>query len=455
LGVDVDLVLFSRDPGPPRDDVWQGVESQTGVGLHVHRVFGVPRPGDPNRWETIARARNEGKSRGSSPWVLFLDDDVVLAPDCAARLLDGLRRRTAFAALAADYNAEMAAGAAHWDYPPHVGMGAVLFRRERLAAVTFRWEPNRCECGCCCDDLRRGGFGIGYQPGAVAWHRPLPGCRDDHARARRGPVPSEHRNAHAGRILAAFDRAHIRKFRRLFLRSLRASGNTETVTAVVYDLYPGEIAALAAIPGVEIVARPSLGESPAARRIHDFQDVIARWPGNTPVAYWDAGDVLFQARLQPLWDLVSGDPDRLLVVREPVTFDDIDVVRSWVGSVQDLEARRRILDLFSANPVINAGFAAGTARALLHYFREAVLIRASNDLRGSTDWGDQTAMNYYCHTNPDAWSEIPVGWNFCLYGRRARNGPRHLIESLDGSPVYVAHGNAGSLGHLALLYESL
>ena len=60
----------------------------------------------------------------------------------------------------------MAGGWQNWDYPRHVGMAAILFRRERLADLTFRWEPDKCECLCCCHDLRRQGHGIGYLAGA-------------------------------------------------------------------------------------------------------------------------------------------------------------------------------------------------------------------------------------------------------------------------------------------------
>ena len=102
---------------------------------------------------------------------MFVDDDVVLGPDCVAILLEALQMRLEFAAFAADYNGEMNGGRGHWDYPGHVGMGATLFRRERLESVVFRWEDKKCECQCCCDDLRRAGYGIGYQPGAVAWHK--------------------------------------------------------------------------------------------------------------------------------------------------------------------------------------------------------------------------------------------------------------------------------------------
>ncbi len=170
--MDVDLLLLSRDLSPPRRDVWQGIESQVGVRVHVHRVTGAPRPGDRNRFETICRARNDARRIGLAPLALCLDDDVVLASDCIASLVEGLRARPGFAALAADSAGEMAGGWENWDYPAHVGMAATLFRRERLAALTFRFEAGKCECRCCCEDLRRAGYGIGYLPSARAWHRP-------------------------------------------------------------------------------------------------------------------------------------------------------------------------------------------------------------------------------------------------------------------------------------------
>ena len=94
----VDLILLSRDLTPPRPDVWGGIQSQRGVVLSAHRLTGTPRPGDANRWQTIARARNQARTLGASPWVMCLDDDVVLDTDCVARLLEGLNRRPEFAA---------------------------------------------------------------------------------------------------------------------------------------------------------------------------------------------------------------------------------------------------------------------------------------------------------------------------------------------------------------------
>ena len=116
---------------------------------------------------------------------MFVDDDVVLGRGCVASLLQTLQARVEFAAFAADYNHEMKAGRGNSDYPPHVGMGATLFRRKPLESVTFRWEDQKCECQCCCDDLRRAGYGIGYLPGAVAWHKP------DSSKQLQGPNANE------------------------------------------------------------------------------------------------------------------------------------------------------------------------------------------------------------------------------------------------------------------------
>ena len=311
---------------------------------------------------------------------MLLDDDVVLGPECVARLVQGLSGRPGFAALASDCAGEMSKSWGHPDYPGHVGMAATLFRRERLKEMTFRWEPEKCECRCCCDDLRRRGFGIGYLTGAEAWHRPSPALHI---------APTIHLNPHfsmepatapvptagpllPGRILAAFDRSHVRLFHRRFLATLRASGNFEQVTSVGYGLYPSERSLLERSPGVEFVSAVHDGH-PAVRRLRDFQRVVASWPEETPVAYWDAADVVFQGRLGPLWDLVRRYPDRLLVAREQLQFLPNTSSYRWVDSIWDRAARKRAMDLLSDRPVLNAGFAAGTARVVGKYLREANL----------------------------------------------------------------------------------
>lgn len=434
----MDVVILSRDGGPLRPEVRAGVAGGPGLGVTVHRVVGAPRPGDSNRLATIARARNEGKALGSSAWVLFVDDDVALEPGGVGRLLAGLRKRPGHAALAADY---LGNGRAGRGAPSrHVGMGATLFRRPALAAVRFRWEPTKCECLCCCDDLRALGMAIAYLPGERARHLTRPGNPEAPAGHTPGGV--------GGRVLAAFDRGHLDRFRRRFLGSLRAAGNTEPVTAVGYGLYPSERRVLESLPGVEVVALPVNGVMPPVRRLRDFQGVVAGWPSETPVAYWDAGDVIFQGRLGPLWGLVRADPDRLLAVSEPLAHPENTAVARWTLSVRDPEARRRAFGLLSSRPFLNSGFAAGTAGTILRYLREADRLLHSADLRGSSDWGDQTALNLYCHTDPGRWREAPEVWNYCLLNRPRgawRVRPDGRIVAPGRAPIVAAHGHARSL----------
>lgn len=448
--MDVDLVLLSRDLSPLRRDVERGIKSQVGVRTHVHRLTGAPRPTDRTRFETICRARNQARSIGSTPWVFCLDDDVVLAPDCISTLLDGLLARPGFAGLGADSAGEMAGGSENWDYPTHVGMAAILFRRERLAALTFRFEGEKCECRCCCEDLRQAGYGIGYLPGAVAWHRPSPHERGQNSPeiGKLRPSSREQGPGRMGRVLAAFNRRDFRRFCQQFLTTLRAHGNREPVTAVAYGLYPSEQAALRAKPGVEVVTIADNGICPALRRLRDFQDVIAAWPEDTPVAFWDAGDVQFQCSLGPLWDLVYTNPDVLLVAREPKSYPDNPVIRTWTDCILDPESRRRAFDLLSAHTFLNSGFAAGTVPAMMRYLREADRLLHSPALEGVGDWGDQPAMNLFCHAAPGSFQEIWTGWNFALAGRDPREyrvDREGRYHSKDGRPIQVVHGNSGTL----------
>jgi hypothetical protein len=327
-------------------------------------------------------------------------------------------------------------------------MGATLFRREALGPIRFRWEPGRCECQCCCDDLRALGRGIGYLDGAHARHqRRLDAClpAPEQADETAPRLPA--------RILVAFDRRHLGKFQRQYLATLRAWGNGEPVTAVTYGLYPSERQVLAQTPGVEVVPLPDNGIMPPVRRLHDFQQVLARWPGETPVAYWDAGDVLFQGRLDGLWDVVHAHPDRIMAVREPKSHPENTAVARWTQSVRDPEARRRAFDLLSTRPFLNSGFVAGTARSLLDYVHEADRALRSAPLLGTSDWGDQTALNLYCHSHPDRWLEVAEGWNYCILDRRPgefRVLPTGLIVSRSGVPIHVAHGNAQSLRQFSI-----
>lgn len=451
----VDLVVIRRDRTPPPSAVLRGVESQVGVEIQARLVVGARRAEDPNRWATIVRARNEGARLGSAPWVMFLDDDVVLDSDCVRRLVEGLEARPEHAALAADYLGESQGESADF----HVAMGATLFRREVLAGLRFRWEPGKCECQCCCDDLRRSGFGIAYLPQAQAIHNPSlteklvhSSCStktNTHTKTKPKTKPKE------GRVLAAFDRGHLHRFRGMFLSSLRQTGNAEPVLALAYDVTPGEARRLEALPGVEVLALPSNGATAPVCRIRDFPKLLDRLDGDTPVAYWDAGDVLFQESLKPLWELAAESPDQILAVREPFGYPINPVVMGWTETIRDPKSRNYAMDLFKRSPYLNSGFVASTARRFADYCRAADQLIRSPALIGSLDWGDQTALNLYCHSKPERWREIPDGWNYCLCGRsrdQFRILPDGRIASRNGSKIRAVHGNDKTLRHLELSF---
>ncbi len=383
---------------------------------------------------------------------MFLDDDVIPGPECIRRLLTALTRWPAFAAVAADYLGE-SQGRVH---SGHVGMGATLFRRSALERIRFRNTADRCECQCCCDDLRALGLNVGYVPTAHAEHRNADRPREDHRQAK---PPSCVLPCHrlAPRIVVAFDSNHLSLFRKVFLPSLRGANNDEPVTAVAYGLSRDQQEALATEENVEILAFPDNGINPSLRRLKGFEIALQRWPTQTPVAYWDARDVKFQTSVAPIWQFVRENPDKMLVVHEPISHPENRAVAEWTLSILEPHFRRQVFGLLSQRPFLNAGFAAGTAEALLHYLRESQRLRAEGTLRGSTDWGDQTTFNLYCHLNPQRWKAIDSGWNFCLCHRHLgrdyhvtspdRQG-RFLVRHANGETVPVVHGNAGSMGQL-------
>jgi hypothetical protein len=457
----VDVVVLTPDGRPPPQRVRSAIEAQTGrdldLSLRLHVVAGTRRPGDPNRWATIARARNAAKRLGTASLVMFVDDDVILGRGCVVRLVKALRTRPGYAALGADYLDE----SPDWSHPDgiapigHVAMGATLFRREVLAFLDFRWAPGRCECRCCCDDLRRAGLGIGYLRGALARHEPRRGAgarhgaRDEsHAHDARPPRDAS-ATAGAPRVLTAFDRWHLARFRRQFVPSFRAAGNDETIVAVTYGLYPSERRALEALPGVEVVVAPNDDDLVVpARRLRDFQGVVRGLPADTPVAYWDAGDVIFQSRVAPVWELVRAHPDRLLVVRDDAGHPENTAVANWTLSITDPQARRYAYNLLTTHTYFNGGFAAGTARTVLRYLRGAHQIRHSRAMTGSSNPGDQTAMNLYCHADASRWHEIAIGWNYCINHRDPRTvrllGDGRFVAA-EGTPIHVIHGNGRAL----------
>jgi len=458
----IDVVILSRDASPLDARVERGLAAQPGVRLHIHRLAQPPDPAHANRWETIAAKRNLGKSLGSSPWLMFVDDDVELAPGTIERLLAALRAAPQYAALAADYRDQYDGVTA-----THVAMGATLFRRSALALIRFRWEPGRCECQCCCDDLRRHALGIGYAPGVRALHHQRRMAQASDVRCSKGDIrraspqrtPSEGASsstqsfASSGCVLAAFNRRHLGKFLRQFLASLRRAGNREKVLAVGYGLFPSEQSRVNGLPQVSLRALPEAVTMPPIRRLFDFQALLSGVTADTPVAYWDAADVIFQGSLAGLWQIVRQNPDRLLAVREPSGHPRNAAVAKWSRSIRDPGWRQRTFELLKVRPFLNSGFAAGTAGTMLAYLREAHRLRHSAELSGSTDWGDQMALNLYCHLDPDRWLEIDEGWNFCTHDRRrgeVRVQSDGSIASRCGTEIHVAHGNAHSFRNFEL-----
>lgn len=437
----VDLVVLSRDDGPLDQSVEDAINHQQDVVVKRHRVVGRTNPADRCRRETIARARNKGKALGDAPWLMFLDDDVVLPPDGVIRLLKSLQQRPTFGAVAIDYLDESVSG----ELTGHVGMGATLFRRDMLDRFEFRWEYDLCECSCCCIDLRMQGIGIGYVVDCAAkhinirkpdWH----GCHlvDDGLPT----VDSE------PTVLAAFDRHDVSRFRRLFLRSLRAAGNDGPVIALAYGLYPSERRTLQRLPNLEVLAFDKDPDShPAWRRYADFQFAIGGLSANTPVAYWDAGDVVFQSRLDKVWSSVRQNPGKLLITRERLGHRENPAVFEWFDELTNAEARQQVQSVLAHEPVYNSGFLAATASQMTTALKR--LDHIMKTMMEGPKWGkDQLALNYYRATESDACMEIDNAWNYCLCTR----DPNEVVVGNDGhaktsrgKQVHVIHGNDGTL----------
>src|SRR3954447_17904572 len=174
------------------------------------------------------------------------------------------------------------------------------------------------------------------------------------------------RSAAAPRVLATFNRLHRRLFLGGFLSSLRATGNHEVVVPVAVGLYPSERERLARLPAVQPVFRNETNVPVAKRRLQYFAEIARSLPPATPLAYWDAGDVLFQSRLQPLWELVRAHPGKLLAACEPGGDYIVDDV--WTNSISDSQARRYVGQTIAGRPFINSDFLAGSASTLINYF---------------------------------------------------------------------------------------
>ena len=436
----IDVLMLLRPGQAPRPEVVQAAAQQIGVTVNVYYQIGTPIIADRNRWDTIARARNAAKLQGSSPLVVYVDDDVLLESHCLQSLARELLADSRLAAVAADYS--------HDQHLPgrrgHVAMGATMFRRDLLQSLKFRSTEHCCECWCACMDLRQAGYDIRYSVDAQARHLRASSAQ---AHTPNTPVP-------APRVLAAFDRRDIQRFEHQFLRSLRNSGNREVVTAVAYGLYPSERSRLMRLPGVTWDFQPFNGVMPPIRRLADFARHLACEDPRTPVAYWDVADVVFQDSLAPLWQEVRSTPDRLAAVIEPKSYPHNKVIQPWCLSIHDVPYRRQAFELLKRRPFLNSGFAAGTASVMRQYFETAHAMRHGPQLSGTTDWGDQMCLNLYCHLQPSRWRAIDQRWNYCVHDREAGEvvvGSTGRIQSRRGQWISVAHGNARSLRQFAIL----
>lgn len=464
IGPTIDVVILSRTRQSLLPAVESGIRNQQGVNVRVHRHVGTARSEDAHRIETIARARNEAAAKINGRWLMFLDDDVQLAPNCMLQLYQALSLRPNHVAVAADYLAEIDLRNGH------VAMGATLFRKAALDAIPFRWQEDKCECLCWCIDARRKGKLVSYVPSAKAKH--LSGQTFDahHSNGEHQETPDQStvksaatktstdpRTIANAKVLVAFNRRDVGRFKNVFLKSLRNFGNHQEVVVVGYGLYPSECRRLASNPGVRVIEKAPNGEMPPVRRISDFGEITATFAPETPVAYWDAGDVQFQGRLDGLWQSTLVYPDKLLAVREPKGYPHNQAITGWTHSIRNPAMRKRAFQMFATNPFLNSGFAAGTAETMTRYFREAKRIRNSAELRGTSDWGDQTALNMYCHTDTSRWQEISQTWNYCVHDRP--HGEIHvtsngIVTCKSQSSINVVHGNAKSLPKMALIAES-
>lgn len=451
----IDLAILTRTHADLNPWVEAAIQAQRNVRLRIHRIVGSPHQSDRNRVETIVRARNQAVQRAQGKWLMFLDDDVVLGQDCIARLHYALTCRPNFGAFAADYLDDCG----HRRPSPHVAMGATLFRTEYLPENPFRSEPDKCECLCRCLDMRRSRIRIEYLPGAIATHVPELTSRIPRGKQQTATTTPSTQAARSfsnpldAKILVAFDRRDVKYFREVFLQTLRDAENHQEVVAIGYGLRPTETRILNRQQNVQVVDKPYTGQMAPIRRLRDFGDVVAQLPEHTPVAYWDAADVRFQNRLDPLWALANRHAGKLLAVREPLGYPENKAASEWSLSISDPQKRAVAFNLIASNPFLNSGFGAGTAAAMLRYFRTADHIRNSSDLQGTSDWGDQMAMNLYCHQDQTRWQEIPDTWNFCMRFRAQGSfslSGEGLISCGSGKPVCAVHANGKSLRQLAI-----
>lgn len=447
----VDIVVLTRNRTPINTDILDAIKRQTGIVGSVFQVVGRERASDANRYETIARARNQGKRISTANWVMFVDDDVVLHDDCVISLIYELERLPDWGAMAADY-----LGQSNPSGTGHVSMGATLFRREALAEIDFRHESNKCECRCCCEDLEFFGWRIGYLPSAHATHlKATPTIETGKSSSN-----SNEANQSTGVIMSAMNAAHFERFYQVFLKSLVATGNNYPVFVAGYGLSKQQIRRLAKRQEVaEVLNIPETRLCPGVLRVRDFQTFLSQLAPSDNVAWYDAGDVLFQSAIGSIWNIVTANPDKLLAVQEPKSYPENWAVSVWPTRIPNLQLRQSVFELISANPFYNSGFVASTVKTMSRYLSYAERFLTITQLWEEQPM-DQLAFNCYIHQRPSEFMEIDEAWNYCLafrgrgkIRRRERSDsdwhpdlamiPRFLDSK--GDTIRVVHGNANML----------
>ena len=118
--------------------------------------------------ENIVHTRNIAKHLGNSPFVMWVDDDMVLPKEGIKLCLQFLLSHPNFGAVGINGQKPVTFN----PFRNHIGMASILVYRNLLDEITFRFERETkwCECMCFCDDLRKKNFLVDYLPGLRATH---------------------------------------------------------------------------------------------------------------------------------------------------------------------------------------------------------------------------------------------------------------------------------------------
>lgn len=121
---------------------------------------------DDNR--NAAGARTRVKRYGTSPYVLMMDNDIILAKESIKRMVEFLEKNENYAAIAISKH-QVPEGPNEVTIQPHIDSAPVLWRLEDLQKITFEYRT-QCECMAACEDIRNMGKEIGFLNGIRATH---------------------------------------------------------------------------------------------------------------------------------------------------------------------------------------------------------------------------------------------------------------------------------------------